>query len=199
VVLVASAKAPYGSLRELVAYAKKAGRPLSFGSPGNGTSAHLYGEALRRQAGIAMTHVPYKTGELATVNDVIGGTLDLALVSQGNAKLQVQGGRVKLLAISGPQRSRALPDVPTFEEQGFSGFGLAGWIASYVPAATPKTVVAKLSSTFREVLRQPEIANKLDALGYEVIGSTPNELRSFYQQEYRRFSELVKNAGITPE
>ena len=199
VALMANANAPYSNLRELVEYAKKSGKPLSYGTPGTGTSAHLYGEALRKQAGIAMTHVPYKTGELGSVNDIIGGNLDLTLISQGNAKTQSQGGRVKLIAISGPQRSRALPNVPTFEEQGFHGFGLAGWIAAYVPAGTPRPVIEKISGTFRETLHQPDMAARLDGLGYEVIGGTPDELRAFYQQEYKRFAELVKAAGIVPE
>lgn len=199
VALVAAAGAPYNNLKELVAYARKAGRPLNFGSPGTGTSAHLYGAAFAREAGIAMTHVPYKTGELATVNDVIGGSLDLTLVSQGNAKTQAEGGRVKLIAISGDQRSKALPDVPTFAEQGFPGFGLAGWVAAYVPAGTPKPVIAKIASTLAEALHRREVAAKLDALGYEVIGGTPEELRSFYQQEYKRYAAMVKNAGVVAE
>ena len=73
------------------------------------------------------------------------------------------------------------------------------WIAAYVPAATPRPVIAKIAQTMRDTLREPEIASKLDGLGYDIIGSTPDELRSFYQQEYGRFAELVKNAGIVPE
>lgn len=197
--LMANANAPYNNLKELVEYAKKSGKPLTYGTPGNGTSAHLYGEALRRQAGIELTHVPYKGGEMGAVTDIIGGNLDLTLISQGNAKTQSQGGRVKILAMSGEQRTRALPQVPTFQEQGYTGFGLAGWIAAYVPAATPKPVAAKISSTLQEILRQPDVAARLDGLGYEVIGGTQDELRAFYAQEYKRFAELVKNAGIVPE
>jgi tripartite-type tricarboxylate transporter receptor subunit TctC len=199
IALMAAANAPYNNLKELVEYAKKSGKPLNYGTPGNGTSAHLYGEALRRQAGIQLNHVPYKTGEIGAVNDIMGGNLDLTLISQGNAKTQSQGGRVKLIAISGAQRSKNLPNVPTFEEQGFAGFGLAGWIAAYVPAGTPRPVIARIAQTFRESLHQPDIASKLDGLGYDVIGGTPEELRAFYQQEHQRFSGLVKNAGITPE
>ena len=135
----------------------------------------------------------------SSLTDVIGGNLDLTLISQGNAKLQSQGGRVKVLAMSGAKRTKALPEVPTFEEQGFHGFGLAGWIAAYVPAATPKPVIAKISTTLREILRQPEVAARLDELGYEVIGGSAEELRAFYQQEYKRFAELVKNAGVVAE
>lgn len=197
--LMAAGNAPYNNLKELVEYARKTGKPLTYGTPGNGTSAHLYGEALRRKTGIEMTHVPYKGGELGAVNDIMGGVLDLTLISQGNAKNQSQGGRMKVLAMSGAQRTKALPNVPTFEEQGFKGFGLAGWIAAYVPAATPKPVIGKISATLRAILQQPEIAQRLDNLGYEVIGGTPEDLRTFYQQEYGRFAELVKNAGIVPE
>ena len=199
IALMASASAPYNNLKELVEYAKKLGRPLTYGTPAPGTSAHLYGEAFKRQAGIQMTHVPYKSGEIGAMNDIIGGNLDLTLMSQGNAKTHSQGGRVKLLAISGNERNKGLPNLPTFQEQGFTGFGLAGWIAAYAPAATPKPVAARLASTFREILQQPEVAARLDSLGYDVIGSTPEQLRAFYQEEYKRFAELVKNAGITPE
>ncbi|MBL0420690.1 tripartite tricarboxylate transporter substrate binding protein [Ramlibacter sp. AW1] len=199
IALMAAANAPYNNLKELVAYAKKLNRPLTYGSPARGTSSHLYGEAFARQAGIQMTHVPYKTGELGAMNDIIGGNLDLTLMSQGNAKTHSQSGRVKLLAISGDARSKALPELPTFKEQGYTGFGLAGWIAAYVPAGTPRPVVAKIASTFQEILQQPDVAARLDGLGYEVIGSSPEQLRAFYQEEYKRIGEMVKNAGITPE
>lgn len=197
--LLAKADAPYSNVKEMVEYAKKSGKPLTYGTPGNGTSAHLYGEGLRRQTGIEMTHVPYKTGELGAVTDIVGGVLDLTLISQGNAKTQSAGGRVKVIAMSGDSRTKALANIPTFGEQGFTGFGLAGWIAAYVPAGTPRPVINRIAATFRETLRDPEVAAKLDGLGYEVIGSTPDELRAFYQTEYRRFGELVKNAGIVPE
>jgi tripartite-type tricarboxylate transporter receptor subunit TctC len=199
IALLASANAPYSNLKELVAHARSLGRPMSYGSFGLGTSAHLYGEALRRQAGINLTHVPYKTGELGAMTDVIGGNLDLSFMSQGNAKVHAAGGKVKILAISGPQRLASIPHAPTFAEQGFTGFGLAGWIAAYVPAGTPKAVAAKIAGTLRESLAQSDVKAKLESLGYEVIGGSPEELRSFYQEEYTRFAELVRNAGITPE
>ena len=199
IALIAAANAPYSNLKELVEYAKKSGKPLSYGSFGIGTSAHLYGEALRKQAGINLLHVPYKTGELGAMTDVIGGNLDVSFMSQGNAKVHSQGGKVKIIAISGPARLKSIPNAATFAEQGFTGFGLAGWIAAYVPAGTPRPVAAKIAATLRESLQQPETASRLEGLGYEVIGSTPEELRAFYQEEYKRFAELVKVAGITPE
>lgn len=199
IALYARADAPFNNLQELVEYAKKSGKPLSYGSFGLGTSAHLYGEALVRQANIRLVHVPYKTGELGAMNDVIGGSLDLSFFSQGTAKVHGTTGKLKLLAISGPQRTKILPNLPTFGEQGFKGFGMAGWIAAYAPAHTPRPVVAKLSATMREAIRQPEPSAKLEALGYDLIGSTPEELMAFYQEEYKRFAELVQVAGIKPE
>jgi tripartite-type tricarboxylate transporter receptor subunit TctC len=199
IALIAPTNAPFDNLKDLIAHAKKLGRPMTYGSFGVGTSAHLYGEALRRQAQIDLTHVPYRGGELGAMNDLIGGNLDLSFMSQGNAKVHSQGGKVKIIAISGAQRTKGLPQAVTFGEQGFNGFGLAGWIAAYVPAGVPKPVAAKIAGTLRDCLRQPDIVARLENLGYEVIGSTPDELRAFYQDEYKRFAELVKWAGITPE
>jgi tripartite-type tricarboxylate transporter receptor subunit TctC len=199
IALMVASNAPMNNLKELVEFCRKFNRPLSYGSFGIGTSAHLYGEALRRQANIELTHVPYKSGEMGAMNDVMGGSLDLYFMSQGNAKHHSQGGKVKILAISGTQRSKSLPHVPTFLEQGFTGFGLAGWIAAYVPGGTPAPVIAKIEATFRETLKHTDVIAKLDNMGYDVIGSSAEELRSFQAEEVRRFAELVKNAGIVAE
>jgi tripartite-type tricarboxylate transporter receptor subunit TctC len=199
IALIASANAPFSNVKELVEYAKKSPRPLSYGSFGPGTSAHLYGEALARQAGIKLVHVPYKTGEMGAMNDVIGGSLDLSFLSQGTAKMHSGSGKIKLLAISGDERTKALPNLPTFAEQGFKGFGMAGWIAAYAPARTPKPIVAKLAASLREALHQPEVVARLEGLGYDVVGSTPEELTAFYQSEYKRFAGLVQTAGIKAE
>jgi tripartite-type tricarboxylate transporter receptor subunit TctC len=197
IVLITKPDAPFDNLKELVAYAKKSPRPLSYGSFGTGTSAHLYGEALANAAGIPLLHVPYKTGEIGAMTDVLGGNLDLSFLSQGTAKSFA--GKVKMLAISGAHRTQAVASVPTFAEQGFKGFGTAGWIAAYAPAATPQPVIDKLAAALHEVMRDPATVSRLEALGYDVIGSTPNELAAFYQEEYKRYVELVKIAGIKPE
>jgi tripartite-type tricarboxylate transporter receptor subunit TctC len=199
IALIASAAAPFNNLKELIQYAKAQSRPLTYGTWGIGTSAHLFGEYLRRQADINLLHVPYKGGEQGAMTDVVGGNLDLSFMSQGNAKIQIQGGKVKGLAITGPQRTKGLPDLPTFGEQGLRGFGVAGWIAAYAPAGMPKPIAAKIASTLREVLHQPEMSARLEDMGYEVIASTPEELRAFYQEDLKRWAELVKAAGIVPE
>jgi tripartite-type tricarboxylate transporter receptor subunit TctC len=198
IALAARADAPYSNLAELVAYAKTQKRSLTYGSFGVGTSAHLFGEHLKRVAGIDLSHVPYK-GELAAATDLMGGNLDLSFLSQGNAKIQAEGGKVKLLAISGPKRTPSLANVPTFAEQGYAGFGLAGWIGAFVPTATPDAIVDKIASDTQDVLRQPDVKARLDGLGYEVIASSPNQFRAFFQEDFARVAEMVKGAGITAE
>jgi tripartite-type tricarboxylate transporter receptor subunit TctC len=199
IALIANGNAPFSNLKELVAYAKTQNKGLTYGSWGIGTSAHLFGELLRRQADLNLIHVPYKGGELGAMSDVIGGNLDLSFMTQGNAKIQSRGGRLKLIAITGPNRHKSLPDTPTFGEQGFAGFGVAGWIGAYVPAGTPKPIVARIAATMHDVMQQPDVASKLEELGYEVIGSTPEEFKAFYKDDLAHWTEMVKSAGITPE
>jgi tripartite-type tricarboxylate transporter receptor subunit TctC len=197
IALAARPDAPFSNLAELIAYAKAQKKSLSYGSFGIGTSAHLFGERLKRTAGIDLAHVPYK-GELAGVTDLIGGTLDLMFVSQGNAKLQADGGKIKLIAISGPKRTAGL-NVATFGEQGLAGFGLAGWIGAFVPAATPDTIVDKLAGDMQDVLRQTDVKTRLEGLGYEVIGDRADKFRVFFEEDFARVAEMVRGAGITPE
>jgi tripartite-type tricarboxylate transporter receptor subunit TctC len=199
IALIASSNAAFNNLQELVAYAKTQNKGLTYGSWGIGTSAHLFGELLRRQAGLNLIHVPYKGGELGAMSDVIGGNLDLSFMTQGNAKIQSRGGRLKLIAITGPKRHKSLPDTPTFGEQGFPGFGVAGWIGAYVPAGTPRPIVVKIAATMHDVMQQPDVTAKLEDLGYEVIGSTPEEFTAFYKDDLAHWAEMVKSAGITPE
>jgi tripartite-type tricarboxylate transporter receptor subunit TctC len=198
IALAARPDAPFSNLAELVAYAKAQKKPLTYGSFGIGTSAHLFGEHLRRSAGIELSHVPYK-GELAAATDLMGGSLDLTFLSQGNAKIQADGGKVKLIAISGPKRTASLPNAATFAEQGYTGFGLAGWIGAFVPAATPDAVVDKLSADMQDALRQRDVRTRLDGLGYEVIGNGPAQFQAYFQEDFARVAEMVKGAGITPE
>jgi tripartite-type tricarboxylate transporter receptor subunit TctC len=198
IALAAREDAPFSTLAELVTYAKTSGKGLNYGSFGIGTSAHLFGEHLRRLAGIGLTHVPYK-GELAGVTDLMSGNLDLTFLSQGNAKIYSDGAKVKLLAISGAKRTSSLPNVPTFAEQGYSGFGTAGWIGAFVPFATPDAIVEKISRDMREVLGVPDTKIRLEGLGYEVIGDTPKQFKDFFQEDFSRVADMVKGAGITRE
>ncbi|MDB5857887.1 MAG: hypothetical protein JWQ76_1576, partial [Ramlibacter sp.] len=199
IALVATANAPYSNLAELVAYARKQPKGVSFGSWGIGSGGHLLGEQMHKQAKVEMVHVPYKGGELAEMADVIGGSLDTAFMANGNAKIHSQGGKIKVLAITGKARHKDFPNVATFREQGFSGFDAAAWIGAYVPAGTPRPVIAKLAADIAEVLRQPDIAARLEGLGFGVEGSTPAEFGAFTNDQYKLWGDMIQAAGIPKE
>ena len=199
IAIVAAANAPYNNLAELVAYAKKQPNGITFGSWGVGSGGHLLGEQLRQQAQVVMVHVPYKGGELASMNDVIGGVLDTAFMANGNAKIHSQGGKIKVLAITGKARHREFPQVATFREQGYSGFDAAAWIGAYVPAGTPKPVIARLSADIADVLHQAEVTAKLQGLGFSIEGSTPQEFAAFTNEQFKLWGDMIQAASLPRE
>ena len=195
--LVARADAPYSNLKEFVAYAKK--HPgMTYGTWGNGSQAHLMGELLKRQAGLELTHVAYKA-EAGAHNDMIGGVLDFAWANPSTARAQSQGGRMKVLGITGSRRVSTMPNVPTFAEQGFAGFDLDSWIGVYAPAKTPQPVIDQWTQALREITRMPDVRDKLTTYGFEPLGNTPAEFKASYQADYPRVAELIKAAGVTAE
>lgn len=193
--LVARADAPYGNLKEFVAFAKTKSN-LTYGTWGNGSAAHLMAELLKRQTGLALIHVPYKA-EAAAHNDLFGGQLDFAWANPATARAQVQGGRMKVLGIAASGRVSTLPDVKTFAEQGFAGFDLDSWIGVYAPAKTPPAVLAKWNEALREITKMPEVREKLAGFGFEPLGNTAAQFKASYAADYPRVAELIKAAGVT--
>ena len=171
---------------------------IAFLTWGNGSQAHLMGELLKRQSGIELTHVAYKA-EAAAHNDMIGGVLDFAWANPSTARAQSQGGRMKVLGITGSRRVSTMPNVPTFAEQGFAGFDLDSWIGVYAPAKTPQPVIDQWTQALREITRMPDVRDKLSAYGFEPLGNTPAEFKASYQADYPRVAELIKAAGVTVE
>jgi tripartite-type tricarboxylate transporter receptor subunit TctC len=195
--LIARAAAPFSNLREFVAYAK-AHPGLSYGTWGNGSNAHLFGALLARQAGIDLVHVPYKA-EAAAHNDMFGESLGVAFANPSTARGLAQAGRIKVLGITGRQRVRSMPDVPTFTEQGFQGFDLDSWIGAYAPAKTPQPVLDEWSAALREITRMPDVQERLAGFGFEPLGNTPAEFRAGAKADFPRVADLIKAAGVTPE
>lgn len=196
--LVARADAPYSNLREFVEYAKKQPRGLTYGTWGNGSAAHLFCELLKRQSGANLIHAPYKS-EAAAHNDMFGGVLDFAWANPSTARAQSQGGRMKVLGITGTQRVSIMPNVPTFKEQGFEGFDIDSWIGVYAPAGTPQPVVEAWTSALREITAMPDVRARLTAFGFEPLGNTPAQFMERYRADYPRTAELIKAAGVTAE
>ncbi|MNS79797.1 Tripartite tricarboxylate transporter family receptor [compost metagenome] len=195
--LIARASAPFSTVREFVAYAK-AHPGVSYGTWGNGSNAHLFGELLARQNHIDLVHVPYKA-EAAAHNDMFGEALGVAWANPATARGLAQAGRIKVLGITGRQRVRSMPNVPTFTEQGFAGFDLDSWIGVYAPARTPQPVLDEWSLALREITKLPDIQERLAGYGFEPLGSTPAEFRAGYKADFPRVADLIKAAGVTPE
>jgi len=192
------ANAPYANLQEFAQWAKAQNRPISYGTWGKGSSAHLFGELLRTRHGLPMQHVPYK-GDVSALTDVRGGVLDTTFSSPVSARPLVRAGAIKALGMTGPRRSGGLPDLPTFGEQGFAGFELAGYVAVYVPAGTPKPIIDRLNKAFVAAIRTPEVSQRLIDQGQDPIASTPEELAEVYQRDAPQWLALMKTAGVEPE
>ena len=195
--LVARADAPYNNLKEFVEYAKKRDR-ITYGTWGNGSSAHLFGELLTRQSGAKLVHVPYKA-EAAAHADMFGESLDMAWANPATARNQSQAGKMKVLGIAGTRRVSAMPDVPTFAEQGFKGFDVDSWIGVYAPGKTPQSVIDAWAVALREITAMPDVRARLTGFGFEPLGNTPAEFMKVYQADFPRVTELIRAAGVTAE
>lgn len=193
--LVARANAPYSNLAEFVEFAKKKGR-MTYGTWGNGSTAHLFGELLRRQSGADLVHVAYKA-EAAAHNDLFGEAIDFAWANPSTARGHAQGGKMKVLGISGTSRVSSMPNVPTFREQGFQGFDIDSWIGVYGPAKMPDAVVQAWTTALRETTAMPDVQARLTGYGFEPLGNTPAQFMERYRADYPRMAELIKAAGVT--
>ena len=195
--LIVPPSVPATNLREFVAWAKQKGR-VTYGTWGAGSAAHLFGEQLKKQTGAPLEHVPYKA-EAAAHIDMLGGTLDVAFANPGTARMLSSSGKAKVIGITGRRRVSTLPDVPTFTEQGLADFTLDSWLGFYTAAKTPRPVVDKLVAGLREITRDPEVRQKLADMGFEPLGSTPDEFAASVKAETPRWAELIKAAGVTME
>lgn len=196
--IVARADAPYADVKGLVEFAKKQGKPLNYGTWGSGSSAHLFGELLKRQSGAELTHVPYKA-EAQVHSDLFGLALDFAWANPATARGHVQAGKMKVLAIAGTRRVSAMPQVSTFGEQGWPGFDVDSWIGVYAPAKLPDDIQAAWVAALREITAMPDIAQRLTAFGFEPLGNTPAQFVERVNADYPRTAELIKAAGVTAQ
>ena len=194
VLLTAPGTAPYNDLKGFIAWAAQQKRPISYGSWGIGSSAHLYGEILAKDHGVSLNHVPYK-GEVPAITDVIGGNLDVTFASPVGAKPQVAAGKLKALAMAGPRRSVAMPELATFGEQGFKGFELAVWVAAYAPAGTPRPIIDRLQRELAAIIRLPDVAARMADQGQTPLGNTPEEFATAFAADAPRWVALIRASG----
>lgn len=196
-IFVTSRSVPAKNFKELVAYANTKGSAgLSFGSSGTGTTCHLAGELLNEQAGINLQHVAYKGGSQA-LTDVLGGSLPVLCTAVASVSQYVKSGQVRAIAVTGSRRIGSLPDVPTLMESGVKNFSVDSWVGILAPAGTPAAVVTRLQRETRKVLEQPETRARMLDLGITPVGNSPEEFGKQIRQDYARYGEVVKKAGIT--
>ena len=192
-VLVVHPDTPVSSVRDLVALAKK--QPLNFSSGGNGTPAHLAAALLMREAGVDMTHVPYK-GNAPSVASVMGRETHLSIASIPGVMSHIRSGRLKAVAVTGSKRTEFLPDVPTFAESGYPGIVIEGWRALLAPAGTPRAVIDVLNAEIAKIARMPDVREKLASIGTLAVASSPERLAEVMREETVLWSKVVKGAGI---
>ena len=195
VLVVNAAKSPEKSVADVIAHAKKEPGKLTYASAGNGTSIHLAGEVFASMAGINILHVPYK-GSGPAVTDMLGGQVDLMFDSITSARPHIQSGKLRALGLTTAKRSSALPDVPTIAEAGIPGYEVSPWFATFAPAGTPAEVVSKLNKVLNGLMKDPETLKKLESIGAEPIGSTPQELATHLNKELTRWDKLIKERNI---
>ncbi|MGE8317441.1 MAG: Bug family tripartite tricarboxylate transporter substrate binding protein [Comamonas sp.] len=195
VLVVNAAKSADKSVKDVLAHARREPGKLTYASAGNGTSIHLAGEMFASLAGLHLLHVPYK-GSGPAVTDMLGGQVDLMFDSITSARPHIQSGKLRALGVTTARRSSALPDVPTIAEAGVPGYEVSPWFAVFAPAGTPAAVVARLNQVLNGAMKQPDTLKKLEAVGAEPIGSTPQELAAHLNRELDRWGRLIKERNI---
>ena len=181
------------SIRQLVDLAKDPKSRLNYGSAGSGTTGHLVAELLKKRAGIAMTHVPFK-GSGPALTATLSGQVEVMLSGPPAVVAHAQAGRLRVLAGSGTKRTPVLPDVPTFIESGLP-IDVTSWYCLVVPTGTPQRIVERLHATLADALKSPQVAETLLRMGAPPESSTPEQLRAFLRDEIRKFAEVVQLAG----
>jgi tripartite-type tricarboxylate transporter receptor subunit TctC len=195
VLLVGPGKAPFSDAKGLLDWAKAQNRTVTYGSWGIGSWGHIAGLILQRDLGLKLEHVPYK-GDVPALNDVQNGALDLTFASPTSAKPRISGGGVRAIAMTGPQRSAAMPELSTFGEQGVANVDLAIWVGAYAPAGTPRPIIDRLQRELAAVLQLPEVREKMIAQGQTPIGNTPDEFLAAQRSDVEKWGALIRGFNL---
>jgi tripartite-type tricarboxylate transporter receptor subunit TctC len=194
-VLVVHPASSATSLSELIALARSSSNRLNYGSSGVGTTPHLSAELLKMMAKVDMVHVAYKGAGLAVI-DLVGGRIDLMIVSAPTVLSQIRAQRLRALAVTSFARSSALPDVPTFNEAGLPGYEAGVWWGLLAPAGTPAALIDKLHQAVVTILQTADTRSRIAAEGAEVVGNTPKAFGEFIQKQTIKWAAVIEAAGI---
>lgn len=194
-IMVVNNSLPVKNVREFVAHVKANPGKLSYGSPGNGSTAHLSMELFKTMTGSNLVHIPYK-GSAGVLADVMGGQIAVTIDNMPPYVPQVKAGKIRALAVSTAKRSSALPDLPTIAEAGVPGYEAGAWFGLLAPAGTPKAIVAQLSAESARILKLPDVSKRISELGAEPVGSTPEEFAALIQSEIAKWAKVIKDANV---
>jgi tripartite-type tricarboxylate transporter receptor subunit TctC len=197
-VLITKPTLQANSLKELVDFMKKNPGKLSYCSSGTGSSDHLTAELLKQATGTDAVHVPYKGGA-ACQTDIMGNQVDFSFQNLGAVTNYIRANRMKALAVTAKARHPQLPNVPSAGEAGAPDLVVTSWQAAAAPAKTPKEIVSRLNSAMVKALRSPEVAERMNQIGFDVVASSPEEFGSSMQAEVERWTQVVNKGRIKPE
>ena len=189
---------PAKTLQDLIAYARANPGKLNFGSSGPGSVAHLSGEMFKNQAKLDITHIAYKGG-IISVQDLIAGHVQIVFSDALPAMQFIRSGKLRAIAVTGPERSPFVPDVPTCVESGMPGLVAVNWWGVLLPVGTPKPIVQKYHDDFVKVMQMPDVKQRFAELGVDAVSSTPEEFAAFMRKESEKYSKLIKEADIKVE
>jgi len=196
--LVARNDLPFGSLQEIVQHARANPGKLTYASAGNGTGQHIASAVLWHLSGVKVTHVPYK-GAQAAYQDIIPGRVDLFFDATQTAKGQLDGGRVRPIAVSGPARLAIHPNVTTVRETGVADFEMEAWIGYFAPSATPAPILARLRADFAKVVAMPEITGAFEKRGLRPLRLSLQETEALVARDIDKWTRLIRSAGISAD
>jgi tripartite-type tricarboxylate transporter receptor subunit TctC len=197
-ILVVNPSVPAKSMQELVAYAKANPGKLTYASQGNGSSGHIVGEQFKQIAGVDITHVPYR-GAAPAIQDLVAGHVSMMFDIVPLARAQLAAGKVRALGVAAPQRSAAVPDVPTMAEAGFPQLEGGPWFGLMAPAGTPRAIVDWLNAEARKIFAAQDVRERFLAQGMTLPLGTPEEFTAYVAAESKRWGDIIRKAGIKME
>lgn len=193
--LVTQADSKYRNFADLLAVARTSPKAIAYGSAGIGSTHHLAGELLSKMGKAEMLHVPYR-GDAASLTALLAGDVPLVIAPPTAVLSNIKAGRLRAIATTGHQRWLGLPDVPTVAEQGVSGYDVRSWAGLMAPAGTPRAVVDRLNAETLKALQLPAVRTRLEEMGGEARGSTPDEMKAMVASEVQRWTQVVADANI---
>lgn len=189
---------PFKNAADLISFARKNPGKISYGSSGNGSAVHLSTELLKSLTGTHMVHIPYR-GAAAALTDLMGGHIQLFMDAAVGLINPGKAGKVRLIGVASEKRLPVLPDVPTFIEQGITGFTGNTWAGVLAPAGTPPAVIKRVADEVAAIVKLPDVRQKLDEMGTIPVGSSPAEFEAFITSETAKWGKVIRDAKITAD